>query len=58
MAKEIVFDRVERRAIDRIMSDIGRNSQLINQALEVFFEQMLAATPKVRFHEGSEVRYI
>jgi hypothetical protein len=44
MAKEAAFDRVELRAIGRIMRHTEGDAQRIDEALKVCFEQVLATT--------------
>jgi hypothetical protein len=44
MAKKATFDRIELRTIGRIMRHPDGNSQLVDETLEVFLEQVLATT--------------
>ena len=44
MAKQAAFDRIELRAIRRIVGYADRYGKVVDDRLEVFLEQMLVAT--------------
>ncbi len=44
MAKQAAFDRIEFRAIRRIVGYADRYGKVVDDRLEVFLEQMLVAT--------------
>ena len=44
MAEQATFDRIELRAIRRIMGHTDRDLQGVDELLEVFLEQMLVTT--------------